>query len=119
MSEKERLKLFVKSTNLSENAFCLRCNLPRTFISSMKNSFGNDKLNKIVEQFPDLNTIWLRMGEGQMLKSQNKCDTCNNEVSDCIINIDYKEKYFEVLERYYNIREENDKLKRIINSTMK
>ncbi|MCG8766152.1 hypothetical protein, partial [Tenacibaculum finnmarkense] len=47
-------------------------------------------ISKIVENYPQLSSLWLLTGEGEMLKQKQP----KQEVS----NIDYKEKYYKVLE---------------------
>lgn len=66
---KERLTVYIKHTGLSARAFARRAELPETFVSSMRNSTSAEKINLILEKFPDLNRTWLMTGEGEMLNS--------------------------------------------------
>lgn len=69
---KERLKTFIKTLRISEREFCRRCGLGSAYIQSIKQSIAPDKLNAISIQFPDLNPLWLLLGQGEMLLSENK-----------------------------------------------
>jgi len=58
---------------------------------------------KIVSAYPQFNITWLLTGDGSMLK--NDSDTTD-------INIDYKEKYYNLLEENRELRIELDVLKK-------
>ncbi|MDB0601360.1 hypothetical protein PL373_09400 [Tenacibaculum maritimum] len=59
-------------------------------VSGRKSKPSFDVLNAIKTSFDDLDSNWLLTGEGEMLKQEQP----KQEVS----NIDYKEKYYKVLE---------------------
>lgn len=64
----DRLKLFIKSKGIGQTKFEEVCNLGRGWVSKIKGSPKDEKLLNIIQQFPDLNTVWLLTGEGEMLK---------------------------------------------------
>ena len=69
---KDRIIEFIQWRGLSRRAFSRMIGMPETFISSMKNGTSDENLNKIIEQFPELNKAWLLIGEGDMLKKSCK-----------------------------------------------
>ena len=66
---KERLLEFIGTTGLSIKSFEERCKLSNGYISSMRKGLGDNKLNNVLKEFPELNREWLLYGEGSMLKS--------------------------------------------------
>lgn len=65
---KERTILFVKQMKLQMKEFEQRCKLSPGYVTSMRKSFGADKLQNVLDAFPELNREWLLFGEGEMLK---------------------------------------------------
>lgn len=70
MSVKERLIEFIKYKNIGQAAFEKRVGLSNGYVNNIKKSIGEDILQKIVLQFPELNDIWLILGKGDMLKAE-------------------------------------------------
>lgn len=66
---KERILEFIGSTGLSVKSFEERCKLSNGYISSMRKSLGDEKLNNVLKEFPELSREWLLYGEGEMLKT--------------------------------------------------
>lgn len=66
----KRLLLFIQHTGLSNNKFGEACGLSGANIHQMVNAkgFGVDKLLKILNTYPELNSDWLFSGDGKMLK---------------------------------------------------
>ena len=53
--------------------------LSHGYVNSITKNIGNDKLEKIVERFPELNIEWLLFGKGSMLKSSAPDSAVVNE----------------------------------------
>ena len=66
-STKERLILFIKSLGIGQGKFEKECGLSNGWVNNIKAMIKNDKLQKISLRYPDLNTVWLLTGEGEML----------------------------------------------------
>jgi hypothetical protein len=98
---KQRVKEFVKYKKISVRSFEHDCGLSYSYVNSIRVSIQPDKVHKIALAIPDLNTGWLLTGEGEMLK--------NNEPKSN--DMDYKEKYYELLEKYTALLEERAELK--------
>ena len=71
---KQRLVQFIKYMNLTQKEFEERCDMSNGYVSNIRKSIGTDKLQNIVQQFPELNRDWLLYGEGTMLKPTNSGD---------------------------------------------
>lgn len=69
---KERLKEFIKAEGISEREFCRRVGVGSAYIQSIRKSIMPDTLQQITIQFPRLNPIWLMMGDGEMLLSEEE-----------------------------------------------
>lgn len=69
---KERLKEFIDSINISEREFCRRIGVSSSYVMSIKKSIQPDKMQTICIQFPELNPLWLLLGQGEMLLPKEK-----------------------------------------------
>ena len=68
MSIKNRTKKFIEYKGLTVSGFEEMCDLSNGYISSMRKGYGREKLNNVLNTFPDLNRDWLLYGEGDMIK---------------------------------------------------
>ena len=64
---KERLSDYLAYKGISKSEFGRTIGVSAAYISSMRKSIQPDKLRRIIESYPDLNTSWLLTGEGSML----------------------------------------------------
>ena len=71
-SVKERLKQFIDTLNISEREFCRRIGVSSSYVMSIKKSIQPDKMQAISIQFPELNPLWLLLGQGEMLLPNEK-----------------------------------------------
>lgn len=69
-SIKERTIMFVKHLGVSMKTFEEACGLSSGYVTSMRKGFGPDKLNNVLNAYPQLNRDWLLYGEGNMLKTE-------------------------------------------------
>lgn len=98
----QRLNEYVERKGISKYRFYKESGLSNGFLDKGEN-IGTDKCEKIIYAYPDINPLWLLTGEGEMLKDSS----CNSEVvnKQNIINIDYKAKYYETLEKLVQTQE--------------
>jgi hypothetical protein len=68
-SVKERLRLFLKNSNIKAVDFCKSIEVSSGFISGMRESIQPDKLKSIAIKYPYLSIGWLMTGEGEMFKT--------------------------------------------------
>ena len=64
---KQRLLTFIKYKGIPTRRFCNLILVSQSYVSNINKSIQPDKINRISEQFPDLNTGWLLTGNGEML----------------------------------------------------
>ena len=76
---KERLIEFIKSEGLSQNKFEKRMGFSNGYINSISRGIGGDKLQRIISEFPRLNSDWLISGEGEMSKPYK--DECGKDTT--------------------------------------
>lgn len=69
MNVKERLKSYIESSKMSVKAFELSIDVSNGYINSISKSIGIDKLQLILEKYPNLNLEWLITGKGEMLRN--------------------------------------------------
>lgn len=65
---KDRLIAYLSEKKLSKAEFGRRIGASSAFVTSMRKSMQPDKIERIAQEFPDLNIVWLQTGEGEMLK---------------------------------------------------
>lgn len=71
MNVKERLKDFISSQNMTIVDFEQSIYSSNGYVNSISKSVGLDKLQLIIEKYPNLNIEWLFTGNGSMLKQTN------------------------------------------------
>ena len=77
---KERIMEFVRYKGLPVSTFEQMCGLSNAYVKNISKGVGADKLEKILNTFPELNRTWLLYGEGEMLK--NSTDNGSNESNE-------------------------------------
>lgn len=69
-SVKERIIKFIEYKNISKNAFEEACNLSKRYVSNLKGTPGSRIIRNIKNTYPELNTVWLLTGVGQMVEGR-------------------------------------------------
>ena len=69
---KDRLIAYLSEKKLSKAEFGRRIGASSAFVTSMRKSMQPDKIERIAQEFPDLNIVWLQTGEGEMLKGSSE-----------------------------------------------
>lgn len=72
MKTKERLKIFVQSLNMGQNAFEAEVGIANGYLASKSQSVNSDAIEKIVGKYPKLNLDWLFTGNGSMFVGDNE-----------------------------------------------
>jgi hypothetical protein len=112
---KERLIEFLAYLSIGQNKFEENVGLSRGFVNKIGEGITEKTLKKIVEAYPELNTNWLKTGEGEMLKSINvghrtKGDyspiTGNIEIKTCVAELDKANIKIRYLEQIIKDKEE-------------
>ena len=86
-NQKERLKMFISSINLTNAAFEKSLGLSNGYINSMRKGLGYDKLEQISNLYTDLNMGWLLTGEGEMLKSSSPKEELSPITNERLLSI--------------------------------
>ena len=63
---KERTIAFVKSKGITMKKFEQACGLSSGYVTSMRKGFGQEKLESVLNAFPELNRDWLLYGDGMI-----------------------------------------------------
>ena len=69
MTTKERLKELISKQGLGQNAFEKKVGIAVGYLASKSVSVTSDTIEKVIENFPNLNLDWLMTGKGEMLKN--------------------------------------------------
>lgn len=67
MSVKQRLLYYIKTKGMTVRAFEKSVPLSNGYVNNISKSISEEKLHLISQQYPELNPVWLMMGEGEML----------------------------------------------------
>lgn len=86
-NQKERLKTFISSINLTNAAFEKSLGLSNGYINSMRKGLGYDRLEQISNLYTDLNMGWLLTGEGEMLKSSTPKEESSPITNERLLSI--------------------------------
>lgn len=101
---KDRIVQFIDYKRLSKRKFCEEISVSHTIFNSVS-SLGSDKLEIISNKYPELNMDWVITGRGKMV---SKVIT---EKEDCKLCNEWKEKYFNTLEKYNSCLELQENIK--------
>ena len=71
---KERLLMFMSYRGLGQSKFEKISGLSNGYINSLRRAPGAEKLEQILDAFPDLSRAWLLTGEGPMLVGESCTD---------------------------------------------
>lgn len=66
---KERIISFLKEKKLSQSAFEKSTGLSNGYVNNISKGIGAEKLQRIIEVYPELSQVWLLTGEGEMLRT--------------------------------------------------
>lgn len=63
---KGRLLTYLRDRRITQTEFCKKLGVAPTYIGVMRKSIPSEKVNRIIELYPDLSRDWLLYGEGSM-----------------------------------------------------
>lgn len=81
MKLKDRLSLFIENKGITTREFERICGLSNGYVRGIREGMGAEKLDIVLQKFPDLDREWLLYGEGEMLKPDSP-ETQNEVVGD-------------------------------------
>lgn len=103
MSVKERLKRFLKESNIQNVEFERNIGVANGYINSISKGIGAEKIAIIIEKFPNLNTEWLLTGKGEMYRTYPKVEetnvNLNEDSNECISYSSVKTRITHIIEQ--------------------
>lgn len=78
---KERLTEYLKFKGVTKSAFGREVEVSAAYVNSITRTISPDILKRIRLKYPDLNTDWLLLGEGEMLKTRSTNTVVTGDVS--------------------------------------
>ncbi|MDR1368942.1 MAG: hypothetical protein LBJ72_02270 [Dysgonamonadaceae bacterium] len=84
MGVKDRIKTFTKYMDITVLDFERSISVSNGYVNSISKSIGIDKIEIILEKYPNLNLIWLLTGQGTMLKDE--LETNNKDLNIILKN---------------------------------
>ena len=78
---KERLLEFIRFKGMRVSTFEKMAGLSNAYVQNFKGNMSAEKLERVLNAFPELNQTWLLTGEGEMIK-RNEDDAPRYSVSD-------------------------------------
>ena len=117
-TSKERLKYFLDYKHITVNYISSKIGISKSNFNEnvMHLEIGTPILCKFMNYFPELNVEWVLLERGEMLKNPEHEPLI---IIDIKHDLDYKEKYIELLEENRELRLEIDKSKKEIESLEK
>lgn len=77
---KERIFQIIDHYKMSVRQFELKCGLSGGYVKNIKNGLGRQKLNDVLNAFPEISREWLILGTGEMLRTpQNSINILNGD----------------------------------------
>lgn len=64
----ERINVFIRSLGISVSEFERVCDLSNGSVAKMGDNTRTSTIDKISKKYPFLNVVWLRTGEGEMVR---------------------------------------------------
>lgn len=127
---KERLIAFIEYKELSISAFEKACGLSNGYIRNFKGNLGGAKLEGILKAFPEIDKEWLLFGkessydieetlDSPQLEAEHKPQLSNTEILLRDMLAEERARVDTLNEMIWELKEENGKLKALLNSERK
>ena len=119
---KERLLFYLQSKRISKSAFGTAIGASSSFVDAIRSSVSPERLERIMDEFPDLDIVWLLTGRGQMLTTAKDVAPAKNDVAppidvhhNGVVNINTLNEKLENIQRELaDMKEERKQLLAII-----
>jgi hypothetical protein len=85
----ERILQVIDYYGINKNKFYKKTGLSNGFLDKVKN-IGSDKIDKILNSFPEVDSEWLISGHGDMIKKPNNLDLVKNHLKNESESLSYK-----------------------------
>lgn len=109
---KQRVIFFVESQGIKKEDFYkkISSNGGNFRGKSLQSELSGEKIAEILANYTNLNPEWLILGKGEMLKDANAIPKCSEPPIHYNVEVDYKNKYLEVLEELTTLSRETIRL---------
>ncbi|TWI80556.1 hypothetical protein IQ13_3234 [Lacibacter cauensis] len=108
-STRDRILQFIDFKKISNRKFAEKISVSHVYFSKT-GAMGSDVLEKISSNYPELNMDWIISGRGEMIvKPESRHLLNDTEEKYPIAN--WKDKYYDLMERYTSLLEQLNKLK--------
>lgn len=97
---KKNILQYLKLKDITMYEFYKKTGITRGVLSQ-NNGMSEENTTKILAYFQEINPEWLLTGKGSMLKSEDCNKIQEDEISN---NVDYKEKYINIIEENRELR---------------
>ena len=118
---KERLLFYLQSKRISKSAFGTAIGASSSFVDAIRSSVSPERLERIMDEFPDLDIVWLLTGRGQMLTTTKDAAPAKADVTPIdvhhngVVNINTLNEKLENIQRELaDMKEERKQLLAII-----
>lgn len=95
---RERLTAYLELKDISKSEFGRRIGVSNAFVTSLKKTISPEKLQKIRDEFPDLNLDWLQFGSGKMILEDRMPEGEGVPFYDMDVTASYVEAFHDVKE---------------------
>lgn len=103
---KKNILQFLEIKKVSKYEFYQKTGITRGILNQ-NNGMSEENTTKFLAYYKEINPEWLLTGNGKMLKDMSIDEV--NETLPIYSNVDYKEKYYELLEENRELRLKIDK----------
>lgn len=116
MTVKQRIIQYAEYRKISARKFSVSIGASPGYVNAISKSIQPDKLSRISELYPDLNTEWLMTGNGSMLKSENtEVPACEIEQPNLsFTNMDLQRLLSAIEQHGEELKKQGDRLDRIL-----
>lgn len=85
---KDRIKLFVKQIGITVQDFEKSIFVSNGYVNSISKSIGIDKIELIIEKYPNLNIEWVLIGKGEMVKGETEKEKYGVDITPLLDRIE-------------------------------
>ena len=118
MGVKERIFLYIDSKGMSKSEFERKSGLSNGYLNNFKGTLGQEKLNSILRAFPDLNKVWLLVGEGEMISNsviQTNENGDNINGQSVTVNKSETDKFIDTIKECHELlRKKDEQIDRLL-----
>lgn len=85
---KDRIKLFAKQIGMTIQDFEKSISVSNGYVNSISKSIGIDKIELILEKYPNLNIEWVLIGKGEMTKEETEKEKYGTDITPLLDRIE-------------------------------